>query len=146
MLVDINKHLTKARAETGDGDVGTTCQRLLDSVAEEVSELTLASLTALDGRTRAHTSRHDSLDAQRIAAVTSSLLALSESVTKETSVGGCQHSTITAEHGYIVVVRVPAGTDNLALAVGADQSAQLSLALRLTLDIAGGLASIVDGR
>lgn len=122
------------------------CQAQLAALLTQVPSLTFACLSLVDGRPFAHAGANQALIAPRIAAMTSSLLALSESFAKEALRSRCTYSTLSTEHGTIVIVRVPERSRTFTLSVGADSTESMAMALRMTLDTAARLALILDGR
>lgn len=82
----------------------------------------------------------------RITAISSSLLALSESFARETLAGRASYSSISTDLGSIVIVRVPSRTQSLALCLAVDKSESFAMALRFALDTAAEMATVVDHR
>ena len=121
-----------------------TCQSLLKNFVARVPSISFACLGTVDGRSFAYSGANPDISAQRFSAMTCSLLALSESFSREGLRSNCTHMTVSTEHGTIVVVRVPSRTRAYALSVGADSSDVLAMVLRKTLDAATAIANIVD--
>ena len=98
-----------------------------------------------DGRAFAHASQPDrKIEAPRIAAIATSLLALSESFSKEALNSRAQYNCIATQHGTIVVVRVPSRARAHVLCLWADQSENFAMTLRLALDSAALVAALID--
>lgn len=98
-----------------------------------------------DGRAFAHASQpSQGIEAPRIAAIATSLLALSESFSKETLNSVTQYNSIATEHGTIVVVRIPSRARAHVLCLWADQSENFAMTLRFALDGAAQLAALID--
>lgn len=110
------------------------CTNELDGLLQRVPEVIFASLSLLDGRTYATSSIHQ-IDPQRIAALSSSLLALSESFAREVQGDRCNYVTVSMELGVIVTVRVPTGHAGYILSIFVDKSANLAMALRWALGL-----------
>lgn len=120
------------------------CTKVLGGLLSAYPSLEFASLSLLDGRTFAHKNGVGAADAHRVAAVTTSLLGLSESVAKEALTSSCKHSVIAADSGTIVTVRVPSRRRILALSVCAGPAENLATVLRKALDTAATVAVAVD--
>ncbi|HEV2679669.1 MAG TPA: roadblock/LC7 domain-containing protein [Rhodanobacter sp.] len=119
-----------------------SCNRELDRLLQEASEIIFANLSLLDGRTYAMSSL-DRVDQQRIAALSSSLLALSESFAREVRGGLCSYVTVSMERGFLVTVRVPTEPGRYTLSLFVDNSANLAMALRWALDAAKKLTTLL---
>ena len=113
-------------------------------VAEDPSVL-FASVCLVDGRSYAHaTSGGHASDAQRTAAIMSSLMGLLESFARETLQSRAQYTCLSTEHGSIVIARVPSQRRMHALCVCSDASSNLAMTIRTTLDTARRLAETID--
>jgi len=122
----------------------TDCQSRLDLLTQQFTSIAFACLSTVDGRLFAYASRVTGADPRHRSAMTSSLLALSESMAKEALRSRCTYSVVAAEHGVIIAVRVPCKSRSFALSVGADSSDILAMTLRVTLDASDALATIID--
>lgn len=120
------------------------CQAVLATLAQRKPALIFASLSTVDGRSYASAHGRGEFSPQRIAAITSSLLALSESFAKEAAQGRCSYAAVSTDHGSIVIVRVPSKKRQHALSICADLSDNMAMSLRTTLDAAETLAQILD--
>lgn len=126
------------------------CQERLGRFCGEVPSAVFACLGTVDGRAFAF-ARNDAGDAddgkaaQRMAAISCSLVALSESFSRESIRGNCNHALIASDHGNIIVVRVPSVSRAYVISVGADASDMQAVTLRRALDLSQDLASIIDG-
>lgn len=121
------------------------CGALLTGLIAQSPAIVFASLSSVDGRlvAAASASTRSDVDPQRVSALTSSLLALSESFAREVRGGRCTHATVSMEAGSVVTVRVPTVRQLHVLSVCTDQSANLAMALRWTLDTAKKIAEEV---
>ena len=127
-------------------EVRSSCQELLESLIRQTPSIAFACLGTVDGRSYAYASPNDSGSQQRLSAITCSLLALSESFSKESIRSTCSHVTVSTESGgSIILVRVPNKARTYALSIGSDASDLLATTLRNALDAAEGLARIIDG-
>lgn len=120
------------------------CQTFLDEAIVSKSYLHVASLSTADGRAFALACAQRDADANRVAAMASSLLALSESFSRQVLRSTCKYSLIATDHGVIVTVRVPSAKRMHALSIATDNSEMLALVLRHALDAAAHLAGILD--
>jgi predicted regulator of Ras-like GTPase activity (Roadblock/LC7/MglB family) len=116
----------------------------LKSLLERSPALRFACLGTADGRTFAHAAIEGVTGPERIAAMTSSILALSESFAKDALRGNCNYSVVSTQHGSIIVVRVPVTRGSFMLSVGSDGSELVALTLRAALDEAERLVAILD--
>lgn len=116
----------------------------LENLLGRAPALRFASLSTTDGRPFATAISHSNVDAHRVAAMTSSLLALSESFSREALRSNCTHSTISTQHGVIVTVRVPSARRMFVLSIGSDSSEMMAMVLRQALDTAEKIAGILD--
>ena len=122
-----------------------TCSTLLSSQLSDNAGVLAAVLGTADGRAFAHASQPGrELEAPRVAAIATSLLALSESFSKEALRSRAQYNSIATQHGTIIVVRVPTRANAHVLCLWADQSENLAMTLRIALDSAAKLADLID--
>jgi predicted regulator of Ras-like GTPase activity (Roadblock/LC7/MglB family) len=120
------------------------CLVKLHGLVADTTTVLFASLSTVDGRTFAHASSNSQVEGPRIAAMSSSLLALSNSLAKEAMVGLCQYSAIAAEGGSIVLVRLPSPYQAFTLSVAGGSTESIGMILRNTLDLAQLLGEILD--
>ncbi len=121
------------------------CQKVLASIVEKSAAIRFASVALVDGRSFAHANSvsHDA-DAQRSAALMSSLLGLVESFSREALGSKALYNSIATEHGSIVVVRVPTMARMHTLCICADASDNLAMTIRTALDNAAQIALLID--
>ncbi|TDR45042.1 putative regulator of Ras-like GTPase activity (Roadblock/LC7/MglB family) [Tahibacter aquaticus] len=103
----------------------------------------LVILCYADGRPLATVGEAPPNHAERVAAMASSFLALSETFAKEASHGRCSYATITSAQGLLVAVRVPSPRKLYVLCAAASRSDNLAMILRRTLDCADSLATVL---
>lgn len=121
------------------------CRSLLASQVHSNAGVLAAVVGSADGRAFAHASQPDQkVEASRIAAIATSLLALSESFSKETLSSRAQYNSIATQHGTIVVVRVPSRAQAHVLCLWADSSENFAMTLRRALDSAALVAALID--
>ena len=122
-------------------ELGEAVQKLLEDVIARSPHAQFVCLASVDGRQIAYVTRGDRSRGQRMAAISSSLLALGETFAKEAAAGATNYNLIAAEHGSIVTVRVPSASRRFALSLAADSSETVALALRNALDTAEALGA-----
>ena len=121
------------------------CVGLLSSRLRASPGVLAAVIGTTDGRAFAHAEQPGQrVDAPRIAAVASSLLALSESFSKEALASRTHYNSIATPHGAIVIVRVPSRASIHVLCLWADQSESFAMTLRFALDAAAQVAALID--
>lgn len=118
------------------------CQMFLDKVIEQTPSISMTCLGTADGRLFA--AQTGATGGQRFAAMTSSLIALSESFAKEALRSQCTYSLVATPHGVVICVRVPSKRGHYVLSVGADATESMALVLRRALDSSDALAAIID--
>ena len=122
------------------------CRALLESQLRANPGVRAIVVGTADGRAFAHACHADqAVEAARISAIATSLLALSESFSREALRSQAQYNSIATQHGTIVVVRVPTRARAHMLCLWADQSDIFAMTLRLALDSAARLAILIDG-
>lgn len=121
------------------------CQSALASLLERTPAILFASVATVDGRSYAHANAAaHSANAQRSAAIMSSLMGLIESFSKEALNSRTLYNNIATEHGSIVMVRIPSRTKHHVLCVCADATENLAMTIRSALDTAALLAEKID--
>ena len=124
----------RVRAEVGSD---------LEALLGRSPALRFACVGTADGRLFAQATRDGRTGGERIAAMTSSMLALGESFAKDALRGRCEYSVVSTHVGSIVVVRVPHRGRSYMLSVGSDGSEVLASTLRAALDASERIAAIV---
>lgn len=99
------------------------CQELIEALVATHSEITGALVSSVDGFEIAAT-LPQSRSAAKLAAMSSSLVALGEAVSTEGGVDGCVNVVIEAESGRLMLMDIPGSTRNL-LTVICDNSSTL---------------------
>ena len=117
--------------------------KLHEVVQEEVG-IRFVSLCSVDGRSISFMGEQFKGQAQRISAISSSLLGLSEAFTKESGLGGTMHAAVAADVGTVITVRVPSRSRTYVLSVCADSSINMAIALRYALDTSTKVAHVID--
>ena len=126
--------------------VHAMCQHSLEQLRVKAASVRFACLGTVDGRAYAFAGVEEDAakTAQRMSAIACSLLALSESFSRESLHSNCSHALIAAERGNIIVVRVPCHSRAYVLAIGVDASDIQAISLRRALDLAHDLAGLID--
>ena len=106
--------------------------------------ITFFCLATVDGRSISFVTPLGDLIGVHISAITSSMLALCESFSKEALRSRSQYSLTSSEHGVIVVVRVPCKTKAFVVSLATDSSESAAMALRLALDSATAVGKLID--
>lgn len=122
---------------------GGPCQLVLERQLGGNASCVFASVTTLDGRSVAFITANDSIQHTRIAALSCSVMSLSEAFGREILKSQCSYNVIATHHGSIVTVRIPCETPRFALSVCVDHGENMAMALRMTLDSAKALAHCI---
>lgn len=101
----------------------SACQALIDALVAEHCEITGALVCSVDGFEIA-ASLPQALSAAKLAAMTSSLVALGEAVSAEGGVEGCLNVVIEAQAGRLLLMDIPGSSRHL-LTVICDNSSTL---------------------
>ncbi len=137
----VGPHTAAATAGLHDDPAYLVC---LQAFLASSPALQLVSLSYVDGRPIATAGQAQAHSVERVAAMASSFLALSETFAREAAHGRCDYSTITSAQGLIVAVRVPSPKQLFVLCAVASRSDNLAMVLRRTLDCAESLASVLN--
>lgn len=119
------------------------CENSLTHLCANHPEVSLALIATTDAHVVSHRS-HAGLDAARIAAMTSSIIAICESLSNELDGGGCQSASISMGEYTFVIAHIPTPQQSLALAIGVTHDILLARARRLTLDFSARIARSLD--
>jgi len=118
----------------------------LATILDRTPSIRFACLATSDGRLVARAGDTGNAgNAQGIAAMSSSLLALSEAYSREMLGTECHYSATVTSEGTIVTVRIPRSQGRLALSVAADATDVMGTVLRRALDASEELADIQQG-
>ena len=112
---EVNQVSEADRAEPGRTE-RALCQKQVDALLSSVPEIRGALVSAVDGFDVAANLRPP-LSAAKMAAMTSSLLALGDAVSSESGQGGCQNVVIESDHGRILMMDIPNRHRKLLLTV-----------------------------
>jgi len=104
------------------------CQTGLQWFVSQTSGVTAALVATADGFEIASV-LHQSLSAEKMAAMTSSILALGEAVLAEAELSDCQNVVIESRNGMVVMLAIGDPRNELLLSVIADRNAMLGQVL-----------------
>lgn len=107
------------------------CRQQLELLVRDTAGIESAAVVTGDGFELAAVLRHD-LSGDKLAAMTSSLLALSEAVVEELRMRKCRNVIIEGEGGTVVMIRVPADGIDLLMSVLCREDAVLGSVLYAT--------------
>jgi len=114
---------------------------VIKRLVKEVDGLAAAQISTSDGNVVA-ASLADGMHAKKLAAMSSSLIGLAESVSKELTVGAPENLLIEAENGTAVALRV---SDHLLLLASVRRGASLGSVLWQTKSAAEDIRLNVEG-
>lgn len=104
------------------------CQAALDRLLQSANGINCAMLALRDGRPFAERHRN-TLDAGKLAAMSSSLSALGQSVLRDLKSGPLDHLLIDGAEGKLVLATIPGSGGLLILAVHASREVPLGFVL-----------------
>lgn len=120
------------------------CQPLLDALCRENADIRGALVSTVDGFEIA--ARVDtSVSPKKLAAMTSSLLALGEAISNESSVGQCRDLVIEASAGLLLMMDVPSTTRRSVLTVLCNETAMLGRVRWAAREARAAIAQVLDG-
>jgi predicted regulator of Ras-like GTPase activity (Roadblock/LC7/MglB family) len=124
----------------GATDIRALCDNELQRLCVRHPEVSLALVATADAWLIS--SRYsERTDANRLSAMTASLLALCEALSQELSGGSCQSVLLSMDSYTCVIVHITGAHRTLVLAVGVRQDVMLALARRFALDLAERISS-----
>jgi uncharacterized protein len=116
----------------------------IEALVRRSGGLRFACVSTADGRLFAYAGEGTPRETGvRIAAMTSSMLALGETFAKEAFRGRCDYSVISTTMGSIIVIRIPTQRSSYILSISSDGSEVLATTLRVALDSADRISTIV---
>lgn len=115
----------------------------LEALLHRSTALRFACVGTADGRLFAHAARDPGFGGERVAAMTSSMIALGESFAKDALHGRCDYSVISTGVGAIIVVRILHANKGFMLSVGSDRTEVLASTLRSALDAAERISKLL---
>lgn len=115
------------------------CQSTLDTLVSQTPGVDTAAVVTGDGFEVAAVLR-DQISVEKLAAMVSSLLALSEAVTSEMGMKRCQYVIIDTEAGAVLTLRIPAKSKDLLMCVLCGDGVSLGSVLYAARESARSLA------
>jgi len=122
-------------------ELRTRAQDLVSAMLADLSGVSTVLVATADGFELAAALRQRDEDPGRIAAMASSIAAISAVVAAEAGLGNYKSVTINAEQGFAVVVAVPRTDIELIINVIANSDAVLALVLHRANSMAKQLAA-----
>ncbi|MBX3725326.1 MAG: roadblock/LC7 domain-containing protein [Xanthomonadales bacterium] len=119
------------------------CEKRLNHALSGQSDIDLLCLASVDGRAIACVQRTGANPA-RVAAMTATLMSVSESLSRELDGSGVEHALLSLRHGVVVSRRLGDRTGIFTLSALGRGTTNLALALRFTLDLADSLAADIE--
>ncbi len=112
------------------GGIRSACEVRLNELVAELPGIVAAQLTTADGfEVATHSGLMESGISAKLAAMGSSLWALSQAVSASTNIGGSRSLVVEGEQGHVVLMSVPKIKPALSLLVVTNQSAILGQTL-----------------
>lgn len=115
----------------------------VDRLVREQPDVLGAVVCTTDGKLFAASLRRESLGS-RLAAITSSLVALSETAAQELELGGAGQVSVVGAVGQMVAMRVPMTRDLLVVATYASRHMNLTMLMTLTSHCARTVGGIIN--
>lgn len=115
------------------------CHGALDALVSQTPGVDTAAVVTGDGFEVASVLR-EQVSVEKLAAMVSSLLALSEAVTSEMGMDRCQYVIIDTESGALVTLRIPTGSQDLLMCALCGDSVSLGSVLYAVRESARALA------
>lgn len=119
------------------------CQPLLDKLCREHADIRGALISTVDGFEIA-ASVDASVSPKKLAAMTSSLLALGEAISNESAVGQCRDLVIEASAGLLLLMDVPGTTHRSVLTVLCSETAMLGRVRWAAREARAAIAKVLD--
>ncbi|MGO4700795.1 roadblock/LC7 domain-containing protein [Dyella sp. 2RAB6] len=126
-----------------NGSPHAICESVLAELCAGNPDIGFAVISTKDARVVSHRA-HAQIDPSRLAAMTSSIIAICESLSQEFDGGSCQSVSLTMSEYTCVIAHIPAAKHPLALAIGMRAQVLLARARRLTLDVAERVAASLN--
>ena len=116
-------------------DLHSPCRDVLEALVTRTLGVDSAAVVTGDGFEVAAVLR-EGVAGERLAAMVSSLLALSEAVALELGMNGCRNVIVETEAGAVVTLRIPASGRELLMSVLCSDAASLGSVLYAARDTA----------
>lgn len=126
------------------GSIRHACEARLGALVSEVHGIVAAQLTTADGfEVATHSGTMEPGNAAKLAAMGSSLWALSQAVSSSTQIGGSRNLVVEGEQGHVLLMAVPETRPALSLLVVTNQSAILGQTLWTARNTAREVSELV---
>lgn len=119
------------------------CQDILRRHCATSPHTQFVCLGSIDGHLLCMVGASERDDGERVAALSSSLYGLSETMSRETVRDPARYNLVATDRGSLVLVRVPSPSSRFVLSLCADQVETMALALRNALDVADATAAVL---
>ena len=120
------------------------CERALVDLVNGSSGVDAVLLASADGFAVVSATRGQGLDAARLAAMSSSMLALGAAMARDFRLDGCRNVHIEAGNGVVLLVTVPCKRAGLVLSALAPGGSTLGMVLVSTRRCAQAIAALLD--
>lgn len=135
--------LTAGRRLLASAAFKSRCDSVLGDYLKRHPEIDVLSVSSVDGRSVVCQQRGD-LQPSRIAALSATLMSVSESLSKEVDGDGVDHALLSLKQGVVVSRRLPDRTGIFTLSLFGNRSLNLALALRAAIDVADALTAVIE--
>jgi predicted regulator of Ras-like GTPase activity (Roadblock/LC7/MglB family) len=120
------------------------CERALNELVQTSSGIERALIATPDGFEVAFATRGKRFNAARLAAMSSSILAVGGAMAGELRLGACRNVVVDAEQGLLVLFTIPCTRAQLVLSALAPRDSTLGLVLVATRACAQNIARQLD--
>jgi predicted regulator of Ras-like GTPase activity (Roadblock/LC7/MglB family) len=122
----------------------TACEQALADLVEATSGIEAVLLASPDGFALVSATRAYRLDGPRLAAMSSSMLALGTAMAQNLALEGCRNLHIEAGNGVVLLLTVPCARAGLVLSAMARGGATLGMVLVATRGCAQAIGRLLD--
>jgi predicted regulator of Ras-like GTPase activity (Roadblock/LC7/MglB family) len=121
------------------------CERALVDLVNGASGVDAVLLASPDGFEVVSATRAQSLDGPRLAAMSSSMLALGDAMARDFKLDGCRNVHIEAGDGVVLLLTVPCERAELVLSALASKGSTLGMVLVAARRCAQSIGPLLDG-
>lgn len=143
MASKTSANLSIARSLLASASFKTRCETMLQACLNVQGDVDVLSVSSVDGRNVACVQRGN-LQPARIAALSATLMSVSESLAKEVAGGGVDHALLSLRQGVVVSRRLNDRTGIFTLSLIGRGSINLALALRTAIDVSDALVAEIE--
>ncbi len=137
--------LAAARRIMATPAVQSRCHEVLERALSNNIDIDMMSISSVDGRPFA-CSQRIGVQASRVAALSATLMSVSESLAKEVDGDRVDYATLSLRNGVVISKRIPDLTGVFTLSLFSRGTTNLALALRTTIDMASHLAAEINAQ